>query len=135
MKAKISGLATYVPPRLLKNSDLEKIVETTNEWILDRTGIEERHIAEKGIATSDLATEAVKKLLAQKELSPDDIDLIIVATVTPDMFFPATACLVQSKLGAHKAWGFDLSGACSGFVYALTVGAQFVHSGAHKRVV
>jgi 3-oxoacyl-[acyl-carrier-protein] synthase III len=135
MKAKISGLATYVPPKLLTNSDLEKLVETTNDWILSRTGIEERHIVEKGIATSDLATEAIKSLLKQKELSADDIDLLIVATVTPDMFFPSTACLTQNKLGAHRMWGFDLSAACSGFVYALYTGAQFVHSGACKRVV
>ncbi|HSP06965.1 MAG TPA: 3-oxoacyl-ACP synthase, partial [Acidobacteriota bacterium] len=86
MKAKITGLATHVPPRVLRNSDFEKLVDTTNEWILDRTGIEERHVVDKGMATSDLAAEAVKKLLVQKELKPDDIDLLIVATVTPDMF-------------------------------------------------
>lgn len=135
MKARISGVATYVPPKLLTNQDLERIVETTNEWILDRTGIEERHIAEKGHATSDLGAEAVKKLLREKELQPDDIDLLIVATVTPDMLFPATACLIQHKIGASKLWGFDLSAACSGFLYALQTGAQFVHSGTHKRVV
>jgi 3-oxoacyl-[acyl-carrier-protein] synthase-3 len=135
MKAKISGLATYVPPKLLRNSDLEKIVETNNEWILDRTGIEERHMVEKGVATSDLASEATKKLLEQKGLAPDDIELVIVATVTPDMFFPSTACLVQHKIGAKKMWGFDLSAACCGFVYALSTGAQFVHSGMHRRVV
>jgi len=135
MKAKITGVATYVPPKLLRNSDLEKMVETTDEWILDRTGIRERHIIEKGKGTSDLATEAVKKLLHQKEMSPNEIDLIIVATVTPDMFFPSTACLVQNKIGATKAWGFDLSAACSGFLYALTTGAQFVNSGHHKKVI
>lgn len=135
MKVKISGVATYVPPKLLTNQDLERIVETTNEWILDRTGIEERHIAEKGDATSDLGAEAVKKLLREKELQADDIDLLIVATVTPDMLFPATACLIQHKIGASKLWGFDLSAACSGFLYALQTGAQFVHSGMHKRVV
>lgn len=135
MKAKISGLATYVPPKLLKNSDLEKLVETSNDWILERTGIEERHIAEKGIATSDLAAEAIKNLLKQKELSADDIDLLIVATVTPDMFFPSTACVTQNKIGAQRMWGFDLSAACSGFVYAVNTGAQFIHSGACKKVV
>ena len=135
MKAKITGLATYVPPRTLLNSELEKLVDTTNQWILDRTGIEKRHIVDKGMGTSDLAVEAVRKLLAQKELTPDDIDMIIIATVTPDMLFPATACLVQHKLGATKLWGFDLSGACCGFVYALSTGAQFVHSGMHKRVI
>jgi 3-oxoacyl-[acyl-carrier-protein] synthase III len=135
MKAKITGVATYVPPRLLRNSDLEKLVETNNQWILERTGIEERHIVDKGVATSDLAAEAVKKLLSDKQLTPDDIDLIIVATVTPDMFFPSTACLVQHKIGATKMWGFDLSGACCGFVYALSTGAQFVHSRMHRRVI
>jgi 3-oxoacyl-[acyl-carrier-protein] synthase III len=135
MKAKISGLATYVPPKLLTNSDLEKLVETTNDWIMSRTGIEERHIVEKGVATSDLAVEAIKLLLKQKELSPNDIDLLIVATVTPDMFFPSTACVAQNKLGAHRMWGFDLSAACCGFVYAVNTGAQFVHSGACKRVI
>jgi len=135
MKAKITGLATYVPPKTLLNSELEKMINTTNQWILDRTGIEKRHIVEKGVGTSDLAVEAVRKLLIQKELKPDDIDMIIVATVTPDMFFPSTACLVQHKLGASRLWGFDLSGACCGFVYALSTGAQFVHSGMHKRVI
>jgi 3-oxoacyl-[acyl-carrier-protein] synthase-3 len=135
MKAKISGLATYVPPKLLTNCDLEKLVDTNNEWILERTGIEERHIVEKGVATSDLAAEAIKILLDQKELSPDDIDLLIVATVTPDMLFPSTACVTQNKIGAHRMWGFDLSAACCGFVYAVNTGAQFVHSGACKRVV
>jgi 3-oxoacyl-[acyl-carrier-protein] synthase III len=135
MKAKISSLATYVPPKLLTNSDLEKLVDTNNEWILERTGIEQRHIVEKGVATSDLAAEAIKILLNQKELSPDDIDLLIVATVTPDMLFPSTACVTQDKIGAHRMWGFDLSAACCGFVYALNTGAQFVHSGACKRVV
>src|ERR687891_2453807 len=106
MKAKITGLATYVPPRLLRNSDLEKLVDTNNEWILERTGIEERHIVDKGVATSDIAAEAIKKLLKEKELSPDDIDLVIIATVTPDMLFPSTACLVQHKIGAKKMWGF-----------------------------
>ncbi len=135
MKAKISGLATYVPPKLVRNSDLEKLVETTDQWILERTGIKERHVVEKGIATSDLAAEAIKRLLSQNNLQPDYIDMIIVATVTPDMLFPSTACLVQTKIGASKMWGFDLSAACSGFIYALATGAQFVHSGAHKRVV
>jgi 3-oxoacyl-[acyl-carrier-protein] synthase-3 len=135
MKAKISGLATYVPPKLLRNQDLEKMIDTDDQWIRERTGIETRHIVDKGVATSDLCAEAVKSLLKQKELTPDDIDLLIVATVTPDMFFPSTACLTQHKLGAHRLWGFDLSAACCGFVYALNTGAQFVHSGASKRAV
>jgi 3-oxoacyl-[acyl-carrier-protein] synthase III len=133
--AKITGVAGYVPPKVLTNADLEKMVDTNDEWIRTRTGIRERHIAENGTATSDLATEAAKQLLAQTHTDPTEIDLIVVASVTPDMFFPATACLVQDRLGAKRAWGFDLSAACSGFVYALTAGAQFVGSGAHKKVL
>jgi 3-oxoacyl-[acyl-carrier-protein] synthase-3 len=133
--AKISGVAGYVPPKVLTNADFEKLVETNDEWIRTRTGIRERHIAESGTASSHLATEAAKQLLAKTRTDPTEVDLIIVATVTPDMFFPATACLVQDRLGAKRAWGFDLSAACSGFAYALTVGAQFVGSGAHRKVV
>ena len=133
--AKITSVAGYVPPKVLTNADLEKMVDTNDEWIRTRTGIRERHIVENGTATSDLATEAAKQLLAQTHTNPTEIDLIVVASVTPDMFFPATACLVQDRLGAKRAWGFDLSAACSGFVYALTVGAQFVGSGAHKKVM
>jgi len=124
-----------VPPRLLTNADLEKMVDTNNEWIMARVGIRERHIVEKGVATSDLAVEAAKKALAQRGLAPSDIEAIIVGTVTPDMFFPSTACLVQNKLGAKGAWGFDLSGACSAFLYSLQTGAQFIATGAHKRVL
>lgn len=134
-RAKITGLGTYVPERLLTNADLEKMVDTNNEWILERTGIETRHIVEKGIATSDLGKRAVECLLRHTKLTPDDIELIVVGTVTPDMFFPSTACLIQFKIGAKKTWGFDLSGACCGFLYALTAGAQFVNSGVHRRVV
>jgi 3-oxoacyl-[acyl-carrier-protein] synthase-3 len=132
---KITGLGTYVPDRLLTNADLEKMVETNNEWIIERTGIRERHIVEKGIATSDLGARAVECLLRHMQLTPDDIELIVVGTVTPDMFFPSTACLIQNKVGATKTWGFDLSGACCGFLYALTAGAQFIRSGSHRRVV
>src|SRR6266852_8529892 len=131
--AKITGVAGYVPPRLLTNADLEKMVDTTNEWIMTRVGIRERHVVDKGVATSDLAVEAAKQALAQRGLAPTDIDAIIVGTVTPDMLFPSTACLVQHKLGAKGAWGFDLSAACSAFVYALQTGAQFVATGAHKK--
>jgi 3-oxoacyl-[acyl-carrier-protein] synthase-3 len=134
-RAKISALGTYVPPRLLTNADLERMVETNNEWIMERTGIRERHLVDKGVATSDLAVEAAKKALAQRGISASDLDAIIVATVTPDMFFPATACLVQHKLGANNVWGFDLSAACSAFVYALQTGAQFIATGAHKKVM
>ncbi|HEY6905158.1 MAG TPA: beta-ketoacyl-ACP synthase III [Candidatus Acidoferrales bacterium] len=133
--AKITAVAGYLPPRVVTNADLEKIVDTTDEWIRTRTGIRERHYAEPGVASSHLGTEAAKKLLAAKALAPEEIDMIVVATVTPDMLFPATACLIQNRLGAAKAWGFDLSAACSGFAYALTVGAQFVGAGSHKKVL
>jgi 3-oxoacyl-[acyl-carrier-protein] synthase-3 len=133
--AKITGVAGYVPPKVLTNADLEKMVETNDEWIRTRTGIRERHVVENGTATSHLATEAAQAVLAQTGTNAADIELIVVASVTPDMMFPAMACLVQERLGAKKAWGFDLSAACSGFVYALTVGAQFVGSGAHKKVL
>jgi 3-oxoacyl-[acyl-carrier-protein] synthase III len=133
--AKITGVAGYVPPRVATNLDLEKIVDTTDEWIRTRTGIRERHYADPGVASSHLGTEAAKKLLAAKSLDPAEIDMIIVATVTPDMFFPATACLIQDRIGAKNAWGFDLSAACSGFAYALTVGAQFVGAGTHQKVL
>jgi len=135
LAAKITGVAGYVPPKVMTNADLEKIVETNDEWIRTRTGIRERHIVEDGMATSHMATEAAKALLAQTKTDPADIDLIVLASVTPDMFFPATACLVQERIGAKKAWGFDLSAACSGFAYALTVGAQFVAAGTHKKVL
>src|SRR6266550_2836276 len=134
-RVKISALGTYVPPRILSNADLEKMVETSNDWILERTGIRERHLVDKGVATSDLATEAAKNALAQRGLEPTDIEAILVATVTPDMLFPSTACLVQHKLGAKGAWGFDLSAACSAFVYALQVGSQFIATGAHKKIM
>ena len=132
---KIASLATYVPPRVLTNADLEKMVATSNEWILKRTGIRERHIVDDGVASSDLSKEAALRAIKQAGLTPNDIELIIVATTTPDMFFPSTACLVQTKIGALKAWGFDLSAACSGFTYALTTGAQMVSSGAHDHVL
>ncbi len=133
--AKITGVAGYVPPRVVTNFDLEKRVDTNDEWIRTRTGIRERHYADPGVATSHLGTEAARKLLAARGVNPEEIELIVLASVTPDMFFPATACLIQDRLGAKNAWGFDLSAACSGFVYALTVGAQFVGSGAHKKVL
>jgi len=133
--AKITGVAGYLPPHTQTNADLEKIVDTTDAWIRERTGIRERHVVDKGMAASHMATEAAKKLLAQKGVLPEEIDLIVLASVTPDMMFPATACLVQHRLGATRAWGFDLSAACSGFVYATTVGAQFVGAGTHRKVL
>src|SRR6202451_2506023 len=133
--AKITGVAGCVPPKVLTHADLEKIVATNDGWHRTRTGIPERHIVEKGTPTSHLAVEAAKLLLAQTKTDPTEIDMIVVATVTPDMMVPATACLVQDRIGATKAWGFDLSAACAGFAYALTVGAQFVGAGAHKKGV
>jgi 3-oxoacyl-[acyl-carrier-protein] synthase III len=118
-----------VPPRVLTNADLEKLVDTTDEWILQRTGIRERHVVDPGVATSDLGKEAALKALAAAGLTPDDIGLIVVGTVTPDMMFPSTACLVQHKIGAHHAWGFDLSAACSAFTYSLTAASQIVAGG------
>jgi 3-oxoacyl-[acyl-carrier-protein] synthase-3 len=111
------------------------MVDTNHDWIMDRTGIRERHIVEKGVATSDLSVEAAKKALSERGLKPTDLEAILIATVTPDMLFPSTACLVQHKLGAKGAWGFDLSAACSAFVYALQVGSQFIATGAHKKVM
>jgi 3-oxoacyl-[acyl-carrier-protein] synthase-3 len=133
--AKISGVATYVPPRVVTNHDLEKIVNTSDEWILSRTGIRERHYVEPGVGTSHLGAEAALKLLREQDIPAAEIDMIIVATVTPDMLFPATACLIQDRIGASNAWGFDLSAACSGFLYALTTGAQFVGAGTHRKVL
>ena len=135
LRAKISALGTYVPPRVLTNADLEKMVETSDEWILQRTGIRERHIVDKGVATSDLGVAAAKKALAALRMDPREIEAIVVGTVTPDMLFPSTACLIQHKLGAKGAWGFDLSAACSAFVYALQTGSQFIATGAHKKVL
>ncbi len=135
VRAKISAVGAYVPPRLLTNADLESLVATNDQWIVERTGIRERHIVDKGVGTSDLAVEAARKCLAARGIAPSEVEVIIVATVTPDMMFPATACLVQDKLGATGAWGFDLSAACSGFPYALQVGAKLIESGAHKKVM
>ncbi len=135
LAAKITGVAGYVPPRVVTNSDLEKITDTTDEWIRTRTGIIERHYADPGVASSHLGTEAARKLLEARGVPASEIEMIVLATVTPDMLFPSTACLIQDRLGASKAWGFDVSAACSGFVYALTVGAQFVGAGSHKKVL
>ncbi|MDE3197557.1 MAG: ketoacyl-ACP synthase III [Acidobacteriota bacterium] len=134
-RAKITALGGYAPPRVLTNADLERLVETNDEWILTRTGISERHIADPDIATSDLATCAAKIALGQRGIDASEVDAIIVCTVTPDMLFPSTVCLVQKNLGATKAWGFDLIAACSGFLYGLTTGASFVASGLHRKVL
>ena len=134
-RVKISALGTYVPPRLLTNADLEKMVDTTNEWIMERVGIKERHLADKGVAASDLAVAAVKNLLASHPFDLQEVDLIVVGTVTPDMMYPSTACLVQHKLGIENTWGFDVSAGCSGFLYALNTGVKFVESGQYKKVL
>ncbi len=134
-KVKISALGCYTPPRLLTNLDLEKMVETSNDWILERTGIHERHIADPDMATSDMAVEAAKCALAQNGIDAKDVNAIIVCTVTPDHMFPSTACLVQHRLGAKGAWGFDLIAACSSFVYGLNVGTHLVGGGTHEKVL
>ena len=134
-KVKITSVGCYVPPGTLTNADLEKTVETNDDWIVARTGIRSRHIADENTATSDLATEAAREVLAQTNLSGSDIETIIVCTVTPDMLFPSTACLVQDRIGAKGAWGFDLIAACSGLLYGLTTGAQMIASGSQKRVL
>ncbi|MCX6598407.1 MAG: ketoacyl-ACP synthase III [Acidobacteria bacterium] len=133
--ARITALGTYTPPGLLTNQDLERLVETTDDWIVERTGIRTRHIAPPEMATSDLAYEAAKVALTRRGIDATELGAIIVCTVTPDMLFPATACLVQDRLGAKGAWGFDLIAACSGFVYGLTTAAHLVKGGAHKKVL
>jgi 3-oxoacyl-[acyl-carrier-protein] synthase-3 len=133
--AKITALGCYAPPDLLTNADLERMVDTSDQWIVDRTGIRERHIASKGMATSDLAVEAAREVLAQRGIDASTLSAIIVCTVTPDMLFPSTACLVQDRIGAKGAWGFDLVAACSGFLYGLTTAAHLVAGGSHQKVL
>ncbi len=134
-KAKISALGCYVPPRVLTNFDLEKMVDTTNQWILERTGISERRIADPEVATSDLAVEAARQALERRGIPSSEVEAIILCTVTPDMMFPSTACIVQDRIGAKGAWGFDLIAACCSFTYGLTMGAQLIASGAHRKVL
>lgn len=134
-RAKITALGTYVPPQVLTNQDLEKMVDTNDQWIMERTGIRERHVLAKGLGVSDICTEAAKKCLAARGIEASEVEVIIVGTVTPDMMFPSTACLVQDKIGAKGAWGFDVSAGCSGFVFALQAGVRLVESGAHKKVL
>jgi 3-oxoacyl-[acyl-carrier-protein] synthase-3 len=130
-RAKITALGTYVPPEIITNQDLEKLVETNDQWIMERTGIRERHKLAAGKGTSDMCAEAAKKCLAARGIPATEVEVIVVGTVTPDMMFPATACLVQHKIGAIGAWGFDVSAGCSGFVFALQAGVKLVESGAH----
>jgi 3-oxoacyl-[acyl-carrier-protein] synthase-3 len=132
-RATISAVGHYVPEKILTNADLEKMVNTTDEWIRTRTGIIERRICEDG-ASAHMGAKALTALLEKRGMKAEELELIIVATVTPDMFFPATACLIQDKVGAKNAWGFDLSAACSGFLFALMAGAQFIESGQYSKV-
>jgi 3-oxoacyl-[acyl-carrier-protein] synthase-3 len=134
-RAAITAIASYVPDRRVTNAELATRLDTSDDWIVTRTGIRERRIGGPGETTSTMSAEAVRRLMAQRGLGPDDIGALIVATVTPDMMFPATACLVQDQVGLRNTWGFDLSAACSGFLYALTTGAQLVAAGAHQRVI
>jgi len=134
-RAKITAIGGYVPPQVITNQDLEKLVKTSDEWILERTGIHERHRLADGLGTSDMCVEAAKKCLAARGIEASELEVIIVGTVTPDMMYPSTACLVQHKIGAKGAWGFDVSAGCSGFVFALQAGVKLVESGAHKKVM
>lgn len=133
--AAITAVGHYVPDKVLTNLDFERMVETSDEWITTRTGIKERRILEDNLPTSYMAVKSIERLLAQRKISADEIDVIIVATVTPDMLFPATACIVQEKIGASKCWGFDILAACSGFIFALSTARQFIESGNYKKVL
>jgi 3-oxoacyl-[acyl-carrier-protein] synthase-3 len=136
LKAAITAVQGYVPPDLLTNSDLEKMVDTTDEWIRSRTGVEVRHILKgEGLGTSDMAVEAVNGLLKKRGITAMDIDLLICATVTPDHVFPATANIICDKIGAKNAFGYDIGAACSGFIFALVTGSQFIETGKYKKVV
>jgi 3-oxoacyl-[acyl-carrier-protein] synthase III len=131
-RARIASVAGYVPPRVLTNADLERMVDTTDDWIMKRVGIRERHVVDAGVATSDLAKEASLIAIERAGLTPADIDFILVATTTPDTLFPSTACVLQAKIGATRAWGYDLGAACSGFTYALTTAAHLVAAGGSR---
>lgn len=135
MKAKITATAKYLPKKTLTNLDLEKMVDTSEEWILSRTGIEKRHLVSKGEATSDMCKEVALELIKKSRMKPEDIDLILIATSTPDVPVVSTAALVQDKIGAKNAWGYDIVAACTGFVYALETGAKFVESEKYKNVL
>lgn len=132
---RIIGTGSYLPERVLDNKYFEKIVDTSNEWIMERTGIKERHVAEPNVATSDIATIAAKKALKSAGVKAEDIEVIIVATITPDMFFPPTACFVQKNIGATKAAAFDISAVCSGFIFGLTIADAFIKSGKYKNAL
>jgi 3-oxoacyl-[acyl-carrier-protein] synthase-3 len=134
IRAAITAVGHYLPEKILSNADLEKMVDTTDEWIYTRTGIRERRIMEHG-ATSDMAAKAIQALIRNRGIGPEEIDVIVVASVTPDMFFPSTACIIADKIGAKNAWGFDVSAACSGFLFALVTASQFIETGAYRKVV
>ncbi|HSF18712.1 MAG TPA: beta-ketoacyl-ACP synthase III [Vicinamibacteria bacterium] len=134
-RATITSVGRFLPDRILSNRDLEEMVDTSDQWIIDRTGIRERRLVDSGTGTSELAAAAAQEALDRRGIAADDVELIIVGTITPDMLFPSTACLVQDKLGARHAWGFDLSAACCGFLYSVSVAAQFIETGAHERVL
>lgn len=135
MRAAITAVGGYVPEKVMSNQELEKLVDTSNEWILSRTGIKERRVMPDGTATSDICVEAINQILKKRGISAEEIDLVIVATVTPDHVFPATANIVSDKIGATNAWSFDISAACSGFLYALETGSKFIETGKHKKVL
>ena len=135
IRAQITALGMYVPEKRVTNDDLALLVDTSDEWIRERSGISERRIVSEGQANSDLSVKAIENAFQGGDFRPEELDLIIVATVTPDMMFPSTACIVQDKIGARNAWSFDLSGACSGFLYAMATGAQFVQTGMYKKVL
>lgn len=134
-RAKITALGTYVPPDVITNQDLEKMVETSDQWIMERTGIKTRHKLAAGLGVSDMCAESARRCLAARGIDATEVECILVGTVTPDMMFPSTACLVQNKIGAKGAWGFDVSAGCSGFVFALQAGVKLIESGAHKKVL
>jgi 3-oxoacyl-[acyl-carrier-protein] synthase-3 len=134
-KTKIAGTGSYLPEKVLTNADLEKMIDTSDEWIRTRTGIKERRIVAQGQASSDLAYEASRKAMQAAQVKPEELDMIIVATITPDMIFPATACVLQEKLGAKGTAAFDLEAACSGFLYGISIGSQFIATGMYDNVL
>ena len=135
MKSNITSVGKYVPDKTIPNSDFEKFLNTSDEWIVSRTGIKERRRVSKGQASVYMGVQAVKQIIDAKDINPKDIDAIIVATITPDMFFPSCACLIQKEIKAINAWGFDLSAACSGFLFALQTGATLIGSGNYKKII
>jgi len=134
-RASITGIGSYLPSKVLTNYDLEKMVDTSNDWIIQRTGIKERRIVENGVTTSDIATQASLRAMEDAGVSPKDLDMIITSTITPDHIFPSTSCYIQQKIGATRACAFDILAACAGFIYAMSIGQSFINSGAMKTVL